>query len=220
MQYLYHENANEQKITISGENHKYLFKVRRFEVGKIIDLRNLVDDTLYSYKIEDIGKKEATLDLVEAKKDLNTKSKSVHLLWCIIDPKVIYTTLPMLNQIGVEKITFLYCQRSQKSFKIDLNRAKRILINSSQQCGRVTLMDLEILDGLKSAIESYDEFDVMDFGGDLEWGEVSRVLIGCEGGFSSDEKKILKKHRKIGLKTSNIVKSETATLIFSTKTLI
>jgi 16S rRNA (uracil1498-N3)-methyltransferase len=220
MQYLYHENANEQKITISGENHKYLFKVRRFEVGKTIDLRNLIDNTLYSYKIEEIGKKEAILVLVEAKKDPFKEKKSVHLLWCIIDPKVIYTTLPMLNQIGVEKITFLYCQRSQKSFKVDLNRAKRILINSSQQCGRASLMKLEVLNDLQKAIELYGEFDVMDFGGDLEWGEVDRVLIGCEGGFSSDEKKRLKRHRKIGLKTANILKSETATLIFSTKALI
>jgi 16S rRNA (uracil1498-N3)-methyltransferase len=220
VQYLYNQNAGENRLIVSGEDHKYLFKVRRYPLGKLLDLRNLEDKTLYTYKIQDISKKEAMLDLVDSSVDSDKDLKKVHLLWCIIDPKVIYSTLPMLNQIGVSKITFIYCQRSQKNFKVDLAKCEKILINSSQQSGRTTLMELEILSDLEKAIKNYGEFAVVDFGGDLEWGEIESALIGCEGGFSPDERNTLIKHPKLGLKTANIVKSETATLIFSTKTLI
>jgi len=220
MQYLYNENAGEDQIKIEGEDHKYLFRVRRFEKGKVISLRNLKDHNLYRYKIDSIAKKDALLILESTQVDEQIDEKYVHILWCIIDPKILYQTLPMLNQIGVSKISFIYCARSQKNFKVDLDKARKILINSSQQCGRVKLMQLEILSDLNEAIELYKDFAVMDFGGDLEWGDLNSALIGCEGGFSDDERNRLNKHRKIGIKSANILKSETATLIFSTKTLI
>ncbi len=220
MQFLYNEFAGKEHIEISGDDYRYLFKVRRFGVGKILDLRNMQDDLLYQYNISSIDKKIATLTLTKTISDLPSKRKILHLLWCIIDPKIIYQTLPMLNQIGVTKITFIYCDRSQNNFKIDLARAKKILINSSQQCGRSNLMELEIFSSLKEVIELYGEFNVMDFGGDREWQNLNQALIGCEGGFSDDEKILLKEHPKIGLKTTNILKSETATLSFCIKSLI
>ena len=220
MQYLYEENAGEKIILLGGDNYKYLVKVRRFKEGKELHLRNLQDSNLYIYKIEQITKKELKLSLVETKKQSQSNEKNLHILWCIIDPKTIYQTLPMLNQIGVGKISFIYCQRSQRNFVLDLNKIKKILINSSQQCGRMDLMEIEVIDDLELAIKRYSDFAVLDFGGEKEWGDVDRALIGCEGGFSDDEKNLLFKHPKIGLKTSNILKSETAVLSFSIKSLI
>jgi len=152
MQYLYEENAGEKIILLGGDNYKYLVKVRRFKEGKELHLRNLQDSNLYIYKIEQITKKELKLSLVETKKQSQSNEKNLHILWCIIDPKTIYQTLPMLNQIGVRKISFIYCQRSQRNFVLDLNKIKKILINSSQQCGRMDLMEIEVIDDLELAI--------------------------------------------------------------------
>ncbi|RUM67855.1 MAG: 16S rRNA (uracil(1498)-N(3))-methyltransferase [Sulfurospirillum sp.] len=220
MQYLYHPDAKEEQLKIDGDDFRYLVKVRRFKEGKEIDLRNLKDHILYRYKITNINKKDLTLSLIDSKEDVEQKEKKLHIIWCVIDPKTIYSTIPMLNQIGVSKISFVYCRRSQRNFKIDLQKIKKILINSSQQCGRTSLMECELLDSLLDAIRLYKDFAVMDFGGESEYKDIKTALIGCEGGFSDDEKNLLLKHPKIGLKTSNILKSETAVLSFSIKALI
>jgi len=220
MQFLYDEKAGEKILLITGDAHKYLFKVRRFEAEKVLGFRNLRDEMMYRYKIESIGKKEASLRLIASEQKSAKSEKVLHILWCIIDTKVIEKTLPMLNQMGVSKISFLYCDRSQKNFKVDLQRAEKILINSSQQCGRGDLMSLEVLDSLEEAMDLYPDFAVVDFGGETEYIDVKAIMIGCEGGFSENEREKLQNNYKIGLKTNFILKSETAALTFASKLLI
>lgn len=220
MQFLYSEDAGNNRLLLVGEEHKYLFKVRRFEVGKEISFRNMKDEMLYRYRIENITKKEATLIMIDSYHDSKRTEKSLHILWCMIDTKVIEKTLPMLNQIGVSKITFLYCARSQKNFRVDLIRLEKILINSCQQSGRSDLMVLEVLDSLEDTMARYGDFSVMDFGGGKEMAGVEAIMIGCEGGFSENEREKLKNHQKIGLNSPFILKSETAALTFASKCLI
>jgi len=219
MQYLYDKDAGASELQINGENHRYLFKVRRLHEGEFVYLRNLQDDILYQYKIVQIMRREALLKFVKAQKETK-RSGGVHLIWCIIDIKIIEKTLPMLNQLGVAKITFVYCDRSQRNFKLDLNRIEKILINSSQQCGRSDLMKIEIIETLDNVLKKYSEIAVLDFDGTKEWSEVESVLIGCEGGFSEEEREKLKKSHKIGLKTDLILKSETAAVGIASKLLI
>ncbi|HHD83362.1 MAG TPA: 16S rRNA (uracil(1498)-N(3))-methyltransferase [Campylobacteraceae bacterium] len=219
MQFLYDPDAGAQRLSVSGENHKYLFKVRRFREGESIGVRNLRNDFLYHYRIGEIGRREAVLELTDAV-ELPRRGGRLHLIWCIIDTKVIERTLPMLNQTGVGRITFVYCDRSQKNFKPDLKRLEKILINSCQQCGRSDLMQIEISDRLDDLLHAYEDIAVLDFGGEKEWNEVERVLIGCEGGFSDGEREKLQNSYKIGFKTDLILKSETAALTIAAKLLI
>lgn len=220
MQFLYDPHAGEERLVVRGENHKYLFKVRRFKEGMILPLRNLHDEMRYDYEIVSVDRREAVLKLVESVHERRSAAQSLHLIWCVIDIKTIEKTLPMLNQIGVGKITFVYCDRSQKNFKPDTERFEKILINSCQQCGRSDLMELEIIASLDEVIETYGTFAVLDFGGAAEWGAVDRVLIGCEGGFSDAERQKLQNCKKIGLKTDLILKSETAAVTIAAKLLI
>ena len=220
MQFVYDKFTSQELLVIRDENYRYLFRAKRLKVGDSVEFRNLVDDILYHYLIEDIGKKEATLRLQDTTKPKKADLKTFHLIWCIIDPKIIYSTLPMLNQIGVSKISFVYCDRSQKNFKIDFEKCKKILINSCQQCGRTNLMEIEILDNLDDVLKKYHDFAVLDFGGDTSSQEISACLIGCEGGFSENEREKLQNNYKIGFQTSSILKSETAAVIISSKLLI
>ncbi len=220
MQFLYDEQAGDERVIVTGELYKYLFKVRRFSQEKVLTLRNLKDEYIYKYKIESISKKEAQLTKQERHHDSKTLDKKLHILWCIIDTKVIEKTLPMLNQIGVSKITFFYCDRSQKNFKPDVERMQKILINSCQQSGRSDLMELEIFASMEEVLEKYQEFSVLDFGGEGSLEDVETIMIGCEGGFSENEREKLSFAQKIGLNTPLILKSETAALTFASKLLI
>jgi len=220
MQFLYDPDASAPQIVISGENYRYLFKVRRFCLGETVPLRNLKDDILYRYRIDTIDKKEARLSLTDREHSPRKPEKFFHILWCMIDPKTVEKTLPSLNQIGVSKITFVYCDRSQKNFRPDFGRLRKILINSCQQCGRSDLMEIKSIDSLERLLETESGFAVLDFGGETEWGEISSVLVGCEGGFTENEREMLHKHDKIAFKTDFVLKSETAAQSIAAKLLI
>jgi len=218
MQFLYYPNTS-NNIILTGDEHKYLFKVRRIKKDEIVKIRNLKDDYLYFYKIENINKKEAILRLEKKELKPNKPNKFFHLAWCIIEPKNIEKTLPTLNEIGVSKITFIYCDYSQKNFKLKLDRLRKILINSNQQCGRSDLMEIEILSSSNEFFEKYPEFIALDFDGEkIQCKEYNKIfLIGPEGGFSEKEREKFKE--KIRLK-GFILRSESAACAISSKILL
>jgi 16S rRNA (uracil1498-N3)-methyltransferase len=218
MQFLYYETPQNQ-IILTGDAHKYLFKVRRIKKDEIIKVRNLKDDYLYFYKIEQITKKEAILKLIEKKIKPNKPKEFFHIAWCIIDPKNIEKTIPTLNEIGVSKITFVYCDFSQKNFKIKIDRIKKILINSSQQCGRSDLMEIEIINSSKEFFEKYKDFSVLNFNGkEITSNKITLpVLIGPEGGFSEKEEEKFKEIYKL---KGFILRSESAACAISAKILL
>jgi len=212
MQFLYHIDAGLPKIEIDGESYRYIFKVRRHKEGERIALRNLKDQYIYFYKIERVTRREAELLFLEKEEKVVMPRHSKHIGWCIIDPKVVEKTLPMLNELGVEKISFVYCDRSQKNFKLDFDRLNRILISSCQQCGRSKLMKFEIFDSIMSYFKEYPESSVLDFGGKpIECKDkIMSILVGCEGGFSDEERELFKNRPIFSLNTPLILRSESA----------
>ncbi len=222
MQYLFYKHSSEPTLTLTGYEHRYLFKVRRHKEGEQIALRNLKDEKIYLYTIVSLTKKEAILQLQEAKELPIKAEKSLHIAWCIIDPKSVEKILPTLNEMGVEKITFIYCSRSQKSFKLDFKRLEKILINSSQQCGRSSLMRLSIENSLEKFLESNPQTVMLNFSDTFVKKEsnIDTILIGCEGGFTQEEVSLFGEKKIMGLKTPLILKSESAVCAVVAKILI
>lgn len=219
MQFVYFPEPSTQ-ITLRGEEHKYLFKVRRLKKSDPVKIRTLKDDFLYIYRIDEINKKEAVLSLCEKIISPNRPHTFVHLAWCIVDPKNIEKTLPFLNETGVGKITFVYCDYSQKNFRLKPERIEKILINSCQQCGRSSLMQTEFLNSSSEFFSRYSDFYALDFDGeDIGCGlkPDKPFLIGPEGGFSEEERACFKEKLKF---RGFILRSETAAVGISAKTLL
>lgn len=222
MQFVYHKKVGEEKFVIDLNEYAHLFKVRRVGLGDVLEWRNLRDAYMYTYKIANIGKKEAILERVSQKEQSVKAPKSLHVGWCIIDPKIIEKTLPMLNELGVEKISLVYADFSQKQYKIDEERMHRILINSSQQCGRSHLMEIEIINSVKTYCEMYPKSSILDFC-DAKIDDksvISSILIGPEGGFSEKERILLAQRAVFGLSCPSILRSETAVVAVASKILI
>ncbi len=223
MQYLYHKEAGASQLQLSGDLHRYLFKVRRQHMGETIHLRNLNDQILYSYSIEHLDKKRALLQKVEQKELCMEAKRKLHIGWCVIDPKSIEKVLPTLNEMGVGKITFIYCQRSQKSFHIDFDRLEKILLNSSQQCGRSTMMVLSEAKSLAQFLQENPDSWMLNFSDKLldnNAKHIKTLLIGAEGGFSEEEHGLIDATKIIGLDTPLILKSESAACAVAGKLLI
>jgi len=105
MLYLYHKEAGVASLTLEGDEHRYIFKVRRHKEGDTLYLRNLEDGLLHRYLITFMDKRASNLTLQEST-TLEVKAKqSLHIGWCVIDPKSVEKVLPSLNEMGVEKIT-------------------------------------------------------------------------------------------------------------------
>lgn len=222
MLYLYHKEAGASTLTLAGDEHRYIFKVRRHKAEDKLHLRNLKDGYLYAYKVVTIDKRSVVLSLLSQEQLEIRAEKSLHIGWCIIDPKNIEKTLPSLNEMGVEKITFIYCKRSQKSFKPDFKRLEKILLNSSQQSGRSVMMQLEIMDDLESFLKKYPESYMLNFSETSISGNdrINTAVVGCEGGFHKDEVALFEKERIVGFNTSLILKSESAVCALVSKILL
>ncbi len=220
MQFIYNPLAGQESIELEGEKFKHLVKARRKKAGISLHVRNLQDDFLYLYKLENIGKHKAQLSLISKEKN-QKNSSNLNLGWAVVDPKTIEKTLPFLNEIGVKKLNFVYTDFSQKNFKLDLDRMKRILINSSEQCGRSTLLGLEIYEDLESFLKVYPTSYILDFGGkNIEQNApTDSILVGCEGGFSQKEREMFG-DKILGFQSQLILKSQTAICSLGAKLLL
>lgn len=222
MLYLYHGSAGEAQLRLEGDEHRYIFKVRRHKVDDTINLRNLKDGLLHQYRITILDKRSAHLELQESMSFEVKAPRSLHIGWCIIDPKSVEKMLPTLNEIGVEKITFFYCKRSQKSFKLDFKRLEKILLNSSQQSGRSVMMQLEMKEDLHAFLEKNPDAKMLNFSQDNFVSNISfdTIVVGCEGGFDEEEMMLFNSEDIVGLDTPLVLKSESAVCAVASKILL
>jgi len=223
MVYVFDERAGEKSFTIKGELHKYLIKVRRHKNEDELSFRNKEKiGTLYTYKLVDVEPRSATLELV-AKKLFEVKpEKELHIAWCVIDAKSVEKVLPSLCEIGVSRISFIFCERSQKNFKVDMKRYERIVEASMQQSGRSSMMEFDTYKNIENFISKFPDTKVFDFT-EKTLGDASnfqRILIGCEGGFSAQEKDLLRKQEVFRLNTPMILRSESAVMAVASKILL
>ncbi len=212
MQYLYHPEAGAETLTLEGESYRHLFKVRRARADTVLHLRNLKDDRLHSYRTVSLDRRRARLHRIESRELRIAPSRFLHLGWCLIDPKSIEKVLPSLNEIGVTKITFIRCVRSQRNFRLDLDRLRRILVHSSEQCGRSVLMELAEAESLDEFLKAENEAGLLDFSEQvLGCGETLKTLIiGPEGGYDDTERSLFSPERIYGFATATILRSESA----------
>jgi len=223
MIYLFNESAGKETFHLKGEDFKYLIKVRRHAEGDILGFRNKKDiKTLHMYKLRSIEGRSATLELVSSKLLEIAPKKELHIGWCVIDSKSVEKVLASLNEMGVAKISFIYCDRSQKNFKPDFKRYTRILDASNQQCGRTHQMEFAIFQRVEDFLKAYPDTKVFDFCERVleETAEFQHILIGCEGGFSPSEKELLSTQEVFRLDTPMILRSETAVGAVASKILL
>ncbi|RXJ96943.1 16S rRNA (uracil(1498)-N(3))-methyltransferase [Arcobacter sp. AHV-9/2010] len=223
MQFIYDKSSKNEILELVDENYNYIIKARRHKINDEIYFRNLEDDFIYLYKIVEINKKSATLTLIDSEKKVIENSRKLHLVWCVVDPKTVEKSISSLNEMGVDKITFVYSDFSQKNFKINLEKLNKILINSSSQCGRSSIIKLEISKSLDSFLTQNPKSYILDFSNsfiDDKKDDIDTIVIGCEGGFSKREKDNFNKDFVVGFNSNLILRSETAIVSATAKILL
>ena len=198
MRFAFHPQAGDSTLLVEGELFVHLFRARRKTHGEFA-FRNLLDDNLYMYALESLGRKSATLQLQSCSFAPNKPTHALHLLCAIIDNKAIERDLPLLNEFGAAKLTFFPAELSQ-NFRIDIERLERIARHSSEQCGRSDCVQIALAESLDSLLRAFPHAAVLDFGGESLAqcaGGVREILIGAEGGFSESEREKMRHLRKL-----------------------
>ncbi|WP_417331759.1 16S rRNA (uracil(1498)-N(3))-methyltransferase [Halarcobacter sp.] len=223
MQFTYHQEASQEFLTVDNETYKYLFKARRHKIEDEIYFRNLDDKNIYLYKVIEISRKDARLELVSFEEKIVENDKKLHLAWCVVDPKTVEKNISSLNELGLEKITFIYCEYSQKNFKLNLEKLEKILLNSSSQCGRSSIIKLEICKSLDEFLSVNNNVYLLDFSKqniETKKDEIETLLLGCEGGFSETERETFDTDKIVGFNSNLILRSETAAISAVSKIII
>lgn len=223
MIYIFDENTGKERFTLKGEQHKYLVKVRRHQVGDKLFFRNKESlEQLYTYEIVDIEPRSVSFALVKVEESLQKPKKELHIAWCVIDPKSVEKVLASLCEIGVSRISFVDCERSQSNFKPDMKRLERIVEASMQQSGRSTLMSFDTYKSIEVFLQEFPDTQIFDFCEQtLSNSEnIQRVLIGCEGGFSEKERALFKSENVFRFESTNVLRSESAALGIAAKVLL
>ena len=223
MQFTYEEFCGRDILEIKDEVYNYLIKARRHKIDDEIYFRNLKDNNIYLYKINLIDKKKAILNLISAEEKILLNDKKLHLGWCVVDPKTVEKFITSLNEMGVDKITFIYADYSQKNFKINIEKLEKILINSSCQCGRSNIIKLEVCKNLEQFMKENSDVYFLDFSTlcvDDKKDAIKTLVIGCEGGFSQNERDKFNKDFVVGFNSNLILRSETAIISAGAKILL
>jgi len=221
--YILLDESPKESLTLKGETHKYLIKVRRHVVGDKIDFRSKTEmEILYTYEIISVDGRSLELKQISSKPHAVISEKSLHIGWCVIDVKSIEKVLPSLSEVGVEKISFISCDRSQKNIKLDYKRFERILEASMQQCGRSTYIEFDSFKNIEGFIAEFPHAKVFDFTEKTldDYNDIDIVLVGCEGGFSHAEKEFLKTQDVFRLDTPMVLRSESAVMAVASKIIL
>lgn len=222
MRYLHHSEAGAAHITLESDAYRYLIKVRRHRAGDQVALRSGADELIHHYTIDSVDRRTAILTLLHSEMLPVSARRPLHIGWCMIDPKSIEKVLPSLNEIGVAGITFIDCERSQKNFRLDFARWEKILLNSSQQCGRSQPMTLDHTTSIAAFLTDHPEAHLLHFSENRldNNTEVPTVIVGCEGGFTDAETTLFAPGNIVGLETPMILRSESAAVAVASRVLL
>jgi len=195
MNLFYTPDIEGEFYTLSEEESKHCVKVLRLEKD---DRVFLIDGRggFYTAKISDPNPKKTLLELVEVKREYNKRNHYLHI--AVAPTKNIERLewfLEKATEIGIDEITPLLCERSERK-EVKLDRLNKIITSAVKQSLKAYHPKLNPLtkykdfvatatgekfiahcmDDLKSELRSY-----------IQLGGNYTILIGPEGDFSPAE---------------------------------
>ncbi|MEO1052051.1 MAG: 16S rRNA (uracil(1498)-N(3))-methyltransferase [Bacteroidota bacterium] len=182
---------------LDEEESKHCIRVLRFSEGDII---HIIDgrDFFYKARITDPNQKKCEFEIIEREK---RSSKDYHIHIAISPTKNaerIEWFVEKATEIGVDEISFLYCDNSERKY-INLQRLQKKALAATKQSQQCRIPIINQIKTFKDFILSV-EFDHTDnfiaYVDKNNWQVLSKVakpnrnycmLIGPEGDFSAHE---------------------------------
>jgi len=196
--YLPDIDAESGHAALTGSEHHHARNVLRLEAGSevsVLDGRGRE----FICRIEDIGKKQATLTILEETRAAAPESSLQLTLAAVAIPGEKYDlVLQKAVELGVSKFVPLSsarCELRLHEIAKKYDRWQRIILDASKQCGRARLMEISEAENIESFTRSsprdhlrifFSERDGTSFPAPVPTDRITAV-IGPKGGWDTSE---------------------------------
>ena len=207
---------------LSKEHTHYLKDVMRLKIGDKLSIFNTLGE--WDAVIETYEKKGAKIKIIEKVRDQGN-DKNIWLAFSPIKQNPLNFLIQKGTELGVKKFIPILSERTVVR-EINIERIKKIIIEASEQSNRILVPEINKTELLKNFLSKFPKNGSLIFC-DINSNQNSLknilaknidgpicVLIGPEGDFSENERKIiidLNQTYSISL-AKNILKAETAAL--------
>lgn len=206
MDYFYSALFNEKSKIIPDEELKHI-KVKRIKEKEIFGILDGNGNIYYVYF-------ERKNIKIKEKKSLK-QDKNIVIASALPEGKRVHFLCEKLAELGVKGFIPLITDRSQRSIKED--KIKKYIIEGMKQSGNPNIPEIYNPMRLEEVLEiGFKNIYFGDINGDKpEFIKEGLFLVGPEGGFTEEERKLIISKKGIAVKLSDfILRIETAVISF------
>jgi 16S rRNA (uracil1498-N3)-methyltransferase len=160
MELYFGKSENDRTILLNEEESHHLLRVKRAEVGDVIDVTNGTG-IFYRARIDVIHKRQCELSILSSE-EAEYRSLKVHL---VVAPTKNIDRMEWLvekaTEIGVDEISFIQCRRSERK-DVRTDRLEKIALSAMKQSEKAFLPRLHSLTTLPEFMK-LDHNDVQKF---------------------------------------------------------
>ena len=210
-------------VKLHHELTHYVLKVLRLKTGNQIKLFNSNEGEFLG-TIVSINKGDISVSVDMQVRVPSEDSVRFHIALSIIKGERMDYAIQKAVELGVTSLTPLYSRFSEVKIKNKthlenkLHHWERVILNASQQCGRLSLPQVRKPMNLTELIEESDTFLLLDSSGSKNLNDVSFkkdfcLVVGPEGGFSDEELEYSSKKAEIITLGPRTLRAETAPVV-------
>lgn len=218
------DNISEE-VLLDGEEFQHAKNVLRVEEGEEVIL---LDNSGYEFRaiVSKIGKKELTLHVVGKQLGSKEADKNVCLLFGYLkNADKNEFIVQKAVELGAKKIGVFSSKYSSAYMNENkLSRLNKVSKEAAKQCGRSIAPEVVYFDTLEEALDYGEAYQHKLFACEFaeksdfklsELNEDTAIVIGSEGGFSSEEFEYAREKGYLGITLGKrILRAETAAITF------
>ncbi len=212
------------EITLEEDSSHHLHHVLRMQAGDSVNIFNNGDE--YAATLGPIGKNGTTAVLRKLVFEEPEPTLEIHLLIGISRGERMDFALQKATELGATCITPVFTKRcvvklNEKKQASRMAHWRKIIINACEQSGRCRLPQLDAPLEVGSAVLTHNSGTalLLDHRGNKTLQELKKpkgkvtILVGPEGGLSSEERKLAKAQGFTGIRLGpRVMRTETAPL--------
>jgi 16S rRNA (uracil1498-N3)-methyltransferase len=209
-------------VHLPKEQSHYLKDVMRLKVGDIFSIFNSQGE--WKSSIQNYEKQDVKIKILEKLRDKKNE-KNIWLAFTPIKQNPLNFMIQKGTELGVQKFIPILSERTAVK-DINVERIKKIIIESAEQSNRISIPEITKLETLKNFISNFpekgclvfcdincDKSNLSNILSKKDLGPIC-ILIGPEGDFSENERNLiinLDQSKSISL-AKNILRAETAAI--------
>lgn len=214
----YAEISPGEIIDLSKEDKRYLFNVLRCATGEKILILDGKGKSFHSKLID-----KNHIAILEENEQLKEDKLNLILCQALLKGEKMDFIIQKATEIGVKKIIPFISERCIPKKTNKIERWRRIAKESSEQSGRLTIPEINSIEKFEDLIETVNNgilfwekarSSLLDVFVNLNLSEPIFLIIGPEGGFSSEEvNRALKRQIEIASLGNRILRADTAAIV-------